>query len=60
MTIKLLIALAVRVAAWPAAARAADCPAVTIKGVRIAELTDDLGCARGASLASRTCATTDS
>ena len=54
MTIKLLIALTLLVAAWPAAARAADCPAVTIKGVRIVELTDDLGCARGGSLASRT------
>jgi hypothetical protein len=54
MTIKLLVGLVVVAGLWPAAAQAADCPAVTIKGVRIVELGDGLGCTRGASLASRT------
>jgi hypothetical protein len=40
--------------AAPPAAPAAECPAVTIDGVRILELTDEHGCEQGANLASRT------
>jgi hypothetical protein len=36
----------------PATAHAAECPAVTVDGVRVVELTDEHGCDQGAKLAS--------
>lgn len=48
------LALAPIGAAAPGPAQAADCPPVTVRGVRILELTDEHGCAQGARLASRT------
>jgi hypothetical protein len=49
----LLLAL-LAVAVWPATARASDCPDETVRGVRILDLTDALGCDAGADLAART------
>jgi hypothetical protein len=42
------------IVAGPSTAFAATCPDTTVKGVRVIELTDELGCDEGASLASRT------
>jgi hypothetical protein len=49
----LLVISIVLIAATPAPARAGDCAPTTVRGVRIIELTDELGCDRGADLASR-------
>ena len=49
----LIAALAVLIAT-PTVAQAATCPDATVKGVRVIELTDELGCEQGARLASRT------
>jgi hypothetical protein len=48
------LALAPIGAAVPAPVYAAECPPVTVRGVRILELTDEHGCDQGARLASRT------
>lgn len=50
----LTLALAALAAAAPVPARAAGCPAVTVHGVRVVELTDEHGCVHGANLAGRT------
>jgi hypothetical protein len=48
------LAAAAIAATLPTTARAAECPAVTVRGVRILDLTDEHGCDKGADLASRT------
>jgi hypothetical protein len=52
LLVGLIAALAIVVG--PSTALAAACPDTTVRGVRVIELTDELGCDEGASLASRT------